>query len=90
MLTSFLQGYINFGIASKKEKEELSAKHNYKLLEEKTFEDSSGASVADSEDGVAFILGQVKTSEASMEAENGVRDDDQNQRSEERRVGKEC
>ncbi|XWS24447.1 hypothetical protein CRYUN_Cryun28dG0103100 [Craigia yunnanensis] len=75
-------GYINFGIASKKEKAELSAKHNYKLLEEKTFEDSSGASVADSEDGVAFILGQVKTSEASMEAKNGVRVDDQSQASE--------
>ncbi|XWS14499.1 hypothetical protein CRYUN_Cryun35bG0014800 [Craigia yunnanensis] len=75
-------GYINFGIASEKEKAELSAKHNYKLPEEKPFEGSSGASVADSEDGVAFILGQVKTSEASMEAENGVRDDDQNQASE--------
>ncbi|XVE56127.1 hypothetical protein DITRI_Ditri03aG0212800 [Diplodiscus trichospermus] len=75
-------GYINFGIASKKEKAELSAKRNYKLLEEKTFEGSSGASVADSEDGVAFILGQVKTSEASMEAKNGVRVDDENQASE--------
>ncbi|XVE94606.1 hypothetical protein REPUB_Repub02eG0023000 [Reevesia pubescens] len=75
-------GYINFGIASKKEKSELSAKHNYKLLEEKKFEGGSGASIADSEDGVAFILGQVKTSEASMEAKNGVRVDDQNQASE--------
>ncbi|XVF73864.1 hypothetical protein PTKIN_Ptkin13bG0015700 [Pterospermum kingtungense] len=73
-------GYINFGIASNKEKAELSAKHNYKLLEEKTFEGSSGASVADSEDGVAFILGQVKTPEASIEAKNGVRVD-QNQAS---------
>ncbi|XP_022759701.1 lysine-specific histone demethylase 1 homolog 3-like isoform X2 [Durio zibethinus] len=72
-------GFINFGIASKKEKAELSAKHNYKLLEEKTFEGSSGTSVADSEEGVAFTLGQVKTSEASMEAKNGVRVDDQNQ-----------
>ncbi|XP_022769118.1 lysine-specific histone demethylase 1 homolog 3-like [Durio zibethinus] len=75
-------GYINFGIASKKEKAELSAKHNYKLLEEKNFEGSSGASVADSEDGVAFILGQVKTSEGTMDAKNVVRVDDQNQASE--------
>ncbi|XVF36004.1 hypothetical protein REPUB_Repub19eG0020500 [Reevesia pubescens] len=75
-------GFINFGIASTKEKAEHSAKHNYKVLEEKIFDGSSGASVADSEDGVAFILGQVKTSEASMEAKNGVRVDDQNQESE--------
>ncbi|OMO75320.1 Amine oxidase [Corchorus olitorius] len=76
-------GYINFGIASKKEKaEELSAKHDYKLLGEKNFDGSSGASVADSEDGVAFILGQVKTSEASLDAKNSVRIDDQNQASE--------
>ncbi|XWS20999.1 hypothetical protein CRYUN_Cryun30bG0017100 [Craigia yunnanensis] len=75
-------GCINFGISSKKEKAELSAKYNYKLLEEKNFEGSSGASIADSEDAVAFILGQVKNSEASMEAKNGVRVDDQNQASE--------
>ncbi|XWS25862.1 hypothetical protein CRYUN_Cryun27aG0103800 [Craigia yunnanensis] len=75
-------GYINFGIASKKEKAELSAKYNYKLLEEKNFDGSSGASAVDSEDGVAFILGQVKNSEASMDTKNGVRVDDQNQASE--------
>ncbi|XP_021284101.1 lysine-specific histone demethylase 1 homolog 3 isoform X1 [Herrania umbratica] len=75
-------GYINFGIASKKEKAELNAKHNYQLLEEENFEGSSGASIADSEDGVAFILGQVKTPEAPVEAKNGVRVDDQNLASE--------
>ncbi|XP_022772687.1 lysine-specific histone demethylase 1 homolog 3-like isoform X2 [Durio zibethinus] len=74
-------GYINFGIASKKEKAELSAKYNYKLLEEKIFDCSSGASVADSEDGVAFILGQVKNFDASMDTKNCVRVD-QNQASE--------
>ncbi|EEF52674.1 lysine-specific histone demethylase, putative [Ricinus communis] len=54
-------GYINVGIASNKEKAEPNVKHNYKLLEEKTFEVNPGASVADLEDGVSFILGQVKT-----------------------------
>ncbi|KAK9002704.1 hypothetical protein V6N11_060287 [Hibiscus sabdariffa] len=75
-------GYINFGIASKKEKVECSVKANYKLLEERKDDGNSLASHADSEDGVAFILGQVKNSEASMDAKNGVIIDDQNQESE--------
>ncbi|GLU04539.1 hypothetical protein SLE2022_216790 [Rubroshorea leprosula] len=70
-------GYINFGIASTKEKAKSSSKHNYRLLEEKIVECSSAASVADSDDGVAFILGQVKGSETSLEVKNVV--DDQNQ-----------
>ncbi|KAJ6399561.1 hypothetical protein OIU77_020173 [Salix suchowensis] len=53
-------GYINAGIASEKESAEPSANHNYKLVKEKTFEGNSGASVADLEDGVSFILGNVK------------------------------
>ncbi|WCJ35142.1 hypothetical protein M5689_016409 [Euphorbia peplus] len=68
-------GYINIGIASQKEKAEPSVKHNYKLLEEKTFEVDPGASVADLEDGVSFILGQAKSSEALMESNNGVKID---------------
>ncbi|KAK5839871.1 lysine-specific histone demethylase 1 homolog 3-like [Gossypium arboreum] len=75
-------GYINFGISSKKEKAELSVKDNYKLLEGRKSDGNSVASVADSEDGVAFILGQVKNSKASMDAKTGVRVVDENQASE--------
>ncbi|KAK8357364.1 hypothetical protein V6Z12_A05G414500 [Gossypium hirsutum] len=75
-------GYINFGIASKKEKAELRVKDNRKLLKERKNYGNSVASVADSEDGVAFILGQVKNSEASMDAKISVRVDDENQASE--------
>ncbi|KAL1104177.1 hypothetical protein V6Z11_D04G049400 [Gossypium hirsutum] len=75
-------GYINFGIASKKEKAELRVKDNHKLLKERKNYGNSVASVADSEDGVAFILGQVKNSEASLDAKVGVRVDDENQASE--------
>ncbi|KDP38595.1 hypothetical protein JCGZ_04520 [Jatropha curcas] len=71
-------GYINVGIASKKEKSEPSMKHNYKLLEEKTFEVDPGVSAADLEDGVSFILGQVKSSETCLEANNTVAADDEN------------
>ncbi|KAJ0085775.1 hypothetical protein Patl1_09258 [Pistacia atlantica] len=72
-------GYINVGIASKKEKANHVAKHSYKLFKEEKLEGSSGDSVADSEDGVAFILGQVKSSETSVEAKNVVISDDGNQ-----------
>ncbi|KAK2660660.1 hypothetical protein Ddye_007193 [Dipteronia dyeriana] len=65
-------GYINVGVASKKEKADHSAKHSYQLFKEEKLEGSSGGSHADSEDGVAFILGQVKGSEASMEAKDGA------------------
>ncbi|KAF4358314.1 hypothetical protein F8388_014584, partial [Cannabis sativa] len=65
-------GYINFGIASEKAKEESGTEHNYKLLRGKPFEESSGVSVADSEDGVSFITGQVKSSKTLIEAKNGV------------------
>ncbi|XP_050213868.1 lysine-specific histone demethylase 1 homolog 3 isoform X2 [Mercurialis annua] len=65
-------GYINMGVASRKEKAEPNMKHNYKLHKEKAFEVNPGASVADLEDGVSFILGQVKSSEIPLEANNGV------------------
>ncbi|KAK9271142.1 hypothetical protein L1049_026731 [Liquidambar formosana] len=78
-------GYINVGIASEKEKADPSAKHNYKLVKEKNFVEISGALVADSEDGVSFILGRVKSSETSVEAKNGVIFDDKNQTSEARK-----
>lgn len=47
-------------------------KHSYKLFKEEKLEGSSGGSLADSEDGVAFILGQVKGSEASIETKYGI------------------
>ncbi|PON51978.1 Histone lysine-specific demethylase [Parasponia andersonii] len=65
-------GYINFGIASEKDKAESGTEQNYKLLRGKPFEESSGFSVADSEDGVCFITGQFKSSKTSIEARNGV------------------
>ncbi|KAF2324655.1 hypothetical protein GH714_015946 [Hevea brasiliensis] len=71
-------GYINIGIASKKEKAESNVKHNYKIVEEKTFEVNPGASVADLEDGVSYILGQVKSSETSLEANNRGTVDNEN------------
>ncbi|XP_061972112.1 lysine-specific histone demethylase 1 homolog 3-like isoform X2 [Populus nigra] len=70
-------GYINAGIASEKESAEPSANHNYKLVEEKTFEGNPGASVADLEDGVSFILGQVKSSQNSLEPKDRVPMDNQ-------------
>ncbi|KAL5557928.1 hypothetical protein UlMin_034139 [Ulmus minor] len=65
-------GYINLGIASEKDKADSGTKHNYKLLGEKHFDDSSAVSVADSEDGVSFIIGQIKSSKTSIEAMNGL------------------
>ncbi|KAL5780617.1 hypothetical protein ACOSQ2_011354 [Xanthoceras sorbifolium] len=75
-------GYINVGVASEKEKADHSAEHSYKLFKEEKLEGSSGGSLGDSEDGVAFILGQVKGSEASMETKDGVVFNDTTQTSE--------
>uniref|UniRef100_A0A5B7ARR0 SWIRM domain-containing protein n=1 Tax=Davidia involucrata TaxID=16924 RepID=A0A5B7ARR0_DAVIN len=58
-------GYINVGIASEKEIAESGAKHNRELLKER-------ARVTDADDGVSFITGWARNSEASMEAKNGV------------------
>lgn len=64
-----------------KEKTEIACKHNYKLLKENDLDGASGASVADSEDGVAFILGQVKNSDLPQDTKNGITADDLNQSS---------
>lgn len=64
-------GYINVGIASLKDNVESSAKHNYTLVGEKGYEESYTASVADSEDGVSFIVGQTKKPDASVETRCG-------------------
>lgn len=58
-------GYINVGIASHKNAG-ASAGNSYKLVKEKGFEDSSTASMADSEDGVTFIVGHGNRSDTSM------------------------
>ncbi|GAV76337.1 Amino_oxidase domain-containing protein/SWIRM domain-containing protein, partial [Cephalotus follicularis] len=75
-------GYINAGIASGKEKLDPNAKYNYELFKEKNVEGCSGDSLADSDDGVSFILGRVKSSETSMEAKDGIMNEDGNQISE--------
>ncbi|KAE9588351.1 hypothetical protein Lal_00002955 [Lupinus albus] len=60
-------GYINVGIASQKEILGNSASDCCKLVEEKGLEESSTPLVADSEDGVSFIVGQTEMSDTSME-----------------------
>ncbi|KAK8472951.1 hypothetical protein PHAVU_001G009300 [Phaseolus vulgaris] len=65
-------GYINVGIASQKENVGSSARHCYKLVKEKGFEESLAASMADSEDGVSFLVGQTKMSDTFNEINNGL------------------
>ncbi|ESQ55820.1 hypothetical protein EUTSA_v10024204mg [Eutrema salsugineum] len=62
------RGYINAGISSVRGKGEASTNKDEDLVLGKKLEESSMASVADSEDGVAFILGQVKAVESTSEA----------------------
>ncbi|CAI9753401.1 unnamed protein product [Fraxinus pennsylvanica] len=64
------RGCINFGVASEKDKTENNSNHNFKLLKEEKFRENSGAPVADSEDGVSFILGRVKSSKTSTVGKN--------------------
>ncbi|XP_043708126.1 lysine-specific histone demethylase 1 homolog 3-like [Telopea speciosissima] len=75
---SFLDqnGYINVGVASEKGKADPHAKAHYTLSEEKLPDERVGAQVADSEDGVAFILGQLKYSENLSELKNNMLFDD--------------
>ncbi|KAL1194702.1 Lysine-specific histone demethylase 1-like protein [Cardamine amara subsp. amara] len=61
------RGYINAGISSVRGKAGSLTNPDYDLLQGKKLEESSMASVADSEDGVAFILGQVKAVESTSE-----------------------
>ncbi|KAK7280713.1 hypothetical protein RJT34_25780 [Clitoria ternatea] len=68
-------GYINVGIASQKENAGINATHCYKLVKQKGFEESSAASVADSEDGVSFLVGQTKRSDTLNEINNGLTKD---------------
>ncbi|MED6208741.1 hypothetical protein PIB30_048112 [Stylosanthes scabra] len=70
-------GYINIGIASQKENVGSSAMHSYKLVKKKGFEESSAASIADSEEGVSFIVGQTKMSDVSMENNHGIKREDE-------------
>ncbi|CAN4122940.1 unnamed protein product [Withania somnifera] len=75
---SFLDqcGYINFGIASEKDKAENGVKHNLKILKEEKIVEKSGAPVADTDDGVSFILGRSKSSEMIMPENNDVSSDE--------------
>ncbi|XP_060199780.1 lysine-specific histone demethylase 1 homolog 3 [Lycium barbarum] len=75
---SFLDqcGYINFGIASEKDKAENGVEHNLKILKEEKIVEKSGAPVADTDDGVSFILGRSKSSEIIMPDKNDVLSDE--------------
>lgn len=77
ILTSSQQGYINVGIVSEKEKAEPSSKHNYRLLQE-NFVGNLGTPVADSEDGVSFILGKVNDETRTEPEESKVDDEEEN------------
>ncbi|XP_077231500.1 lysine-specific histone demethylase 1 homolog 3-like [Tasmannia lanceolata] len=63
-------GYINVGIASEKEKAKTYGIHHFKLSKENEPEDNCGTRVTDSEEEVAFILGQVKNENLTMEKNN--------------------
>ncbi|KAL4584229.1 hypothetical protein LXL04_008822 [Taraxacum kok-saghyz] len=69
---SFLDqyGYINFGVASKKEMSDTNVKHNFKL----SGDDNNGRKSLD--DGVSFILGNTKTYDDDMS--DGVLTKDKN------------
>ncbi|CAK9178451.1 unnamed protein product [Ilex paraguariensis] len=71
-------GYINIGAASEKSRAENGAKHDLKLLKKENFGEKSGAHIADSDDGVSFILGRAKSSEISMVRKKDVVFDDEN------------
>ncbi|CAN0906448.1 Lysine-specific histone demethylase 1 homolog 3 [Linum grandiflorum] len=75
-------GYINVGIAYEKKKAQPGAKHNYTLCGGKGLGGSPSTSVAEMDDGVSFILGQVKGCQASIEIKDRVRNDGENQESE--------
>ncbi|KAL2522352.1 lysine-specific histone demethylase 1-like protein 3 [Forsythia ovata] len=81
------RGCINFGVASEKDKAENNSKHDLKLLKEEKFRENSGAPVADSEDGVSFILGRVKSSKTSTAGKNDNLSDDEKQAGKGKDVG---
>ncbi|GFY86098.1 LSD1-like 3 [Actinidia rufa] len=68
-------GYINVGVASEKDRSEPSAMHNFKLSKEKKFGEKAGNLDADTDDGVSFILGRVRSSEVCIEEKNGEFED---------------
>ncbi|XP_057469849.1 lysine-specific histone demethylase 1 homolog 3-like [Actinidia eriantha] len=68
-------GYINAGVASEKDRSEPSAMHNFKLSKEKNSGEKAGNPDADTDDGVSFILGRVRSSEVCIEEKNGELDD---------------
>lgn len=65
-----LQGYINFGVPSEKEKVANCIKHELKLLKEEKFAENSGLPVTDSDEGVSFILGKERSSEICVGGKN--------------------
>ncbi|CAN1127186.1 Lysine-specific histone demethylase 1 homolog 3 [Linum perenne] len=75
-------GCINVGIAYEKKKAEPGAKHSYTLCGGKNLGGSPSTSVAEMDDGVSFILGQVKGRQTSNEVKDRVVNDGENQESE--------
>lgn len=65
-----LQGYINFGVTSAKEKSSNCVKHDLKVLTEEEFEENSGLRLPDSDEGVSFILGKEKSLETCIRGNN--------------------
>ncbi|XP_057863527.2 lysine-specific histone demethylase 1 homolog 3 isoform X1 [Cryptomeria japonica] len=74
------RGYINVGVAVKKEKAEADSEPKLKLSNECTHIEKLGDKVVDAEEEVAFILGQIKGSEEnSVNGQNHIQGGDESQ-----------
>ncbi|KAL0438460.1 UNVERIFIED_CONTAM: Lysine-specific histone demethylase 13 [Sesamum latifolium] len=69
VFSQYLLGHINFGVPSEK-KVGNSIKNELKLLTEEKFGETGELPVADSEDGVSFILGKERSSEIHRGGKN--------------------
>lgn len=65
-LNFILQGYINFGVISEKEKSANCIKHDLKVLNEEEFGENAKLGLPDSDEGVSFILGKEKGRETCI------------------------
>nr|XP_017257656.1 PREDICTED: lysine-specific histone demethylase 1 homolog 3-like [Daucus carota subsp. sativus] len=63
-------GYINIGIASKKRVSESSLVYNLHASTKKTLGETPGAALADSDEGVSFIVGKSRNPDSSLEEKN--------------------
>ncbi|KAL5985882.1 hypothetical protein ACLOJK_027872 [Asimina triloba] len=72
LLTKFRQGYINVGIASEKGKAQSSNVPHLKLSNGNKPKEICEGRIADSQEEVAYIVGQVKSSENFIAEKNGI------------------